>query len=109
MLTGLLFLKFFNVKFCFHVSQDLAKDIREMAEKMGKNKHVFSQVFRENADNKDVIEETLDCLQQRLLLLETVVNHRCQQMKERFQQILNFQVRNFTCKFLLVHCRGKCN
>lgn len=78
-----------------------------MAENMDKNKHLFSQTFPENADNKDVIEETLDCLQQRLILLETVVNHRCQQMKRRFQQILNFQVRNFTCNFFFLYIAGK--
>ncbi|XP_077205606.1 nesprin-1 isoform X11 [Paroedura picta] len=76
---------------CLCNQEALAKDIKEMAEKMDTNKHLFSQMFLDNADNKDVIEETLDCLQQRLMLLETVVNNRCQQMKGRFQQILNFQ------------------
>uniref|UniRef100_A0ACB8GBS4 Nesprin-1 n=1 Tax=Sphaerodactylus townsendi TaxID=933632 RepID=A0ACB8GBS4_9SAUR len=57
---------------CLSDQEDLAKDIKEMTEKMDKNKRLFSEMFPENADNKDVIEETLDCLQQRLILLETV-------------------------------------
>lgn len=60
---------------------------------MDKNKNLFSQAFPENGDNRDVIEDTLGCLLGRLSLLDSVVNQRCHQMKERLQQILNFQVR----------------
>lgn len=73
--------------------QTLAKDIKEMSEEMDKNKNLFSQAFPENGDNRDVIEDTLGCLLGRLSLLDSVVNQRCHQMKERLQQILNFQVR----------------
>lgn len=64
-----------------------------MSEEMDKNKNLFSQAFPENGDNRDVIEDTLGCLLGRLSLLDSVVNQRCNQMKERLQQILNFQVR----------------
>ncbi|KAM5166613.1 nesprin-1 isoform 3-T3 [Callospermophilus lateralis] len=76
---------------CLFNQEALAKDIKEMSEEMDKNKNLFSQTFPENGDNRDVIEDTLGCLLGRLSLLDTVVNHRCHQMKERLQQILNFQ------------------
>lgn len=63
-----------------------------MTEKMDKSKDLFSHVFPESAENRDVIGDTLDSLLQRLTLLDTLVNQRCQHMKERLQQILNFQV-----------------
>uniref|UniRef100_A0A8C8SFJ9 Spectrin repeat containing nuclear envelope protein 1 n=1 Tax=Pelusios castaneus TaxID=367368 RepID=A0A8C8SFJ9_9SAUR len=76
---------------CLYNQESLAKDIKEMSEEMDKNKNLFSQTFPENSDNKDVIEDTLDCLLGRLNLLESTVNQRCHQMKERLQQILTFQ------------------
>lgn len=63
-----------------------------MSEEMDKNKNLFSQAFPEDGDNRDVIEDTLGCLLGRLSLLDSVVDQRCHQMKERLQQILNFQV-----------------
>lgn len=59
---------------------------------MDKNKNLFSQAFPEDSDNRDVIEDTLGCLLGRLSLLDSVVDQRCHQMKERLQQILRFQV-----------------
>uniref|UniRef100_A0A8D0G6Z8 Uncharacterized protein n=1 Tax=Sphenodon punctatus TaxID=8508 RepID=A0A8D0G6Z8_SPHPU len=79
----------FFVHFCKF--QSLAKDIKEMTKEMDKNKNLFSQIFPENGDNRDVIEATLDCLLGRLTLLESVVNQRYHQTKERLQQILHFQ------------------
>ncbi|XP_061480140.1 nesprin-1 isoform X3 [Rhineura floridana] len=76
---------------CLYNQEVLAKDIKEMTEKMDENKNLFSHTFPENADNRGVIEDTLDCLLRRLVLLETLVNQRCHQMKERLQHILNFQ------------------
>uniref|UniRef100_A0A8C2RZJ2 Uncharacterized protein n=1 Tax=Capra hircus TaxID=9925 RepID=A0A8C2RZJ2_CAPHI len=76
---------------CIFNQETLAKDIKEMSEEMDKNKNLFSQAFPENGDNRDVIEDTLGCLLGRLSLLDSVVNQRCHQMKERLQQILNFQ------------------
>nr|KAF6462350.1 hypothetical protein HJG59_011373 [Molossus molossus] len=76
---------------CLFKQETLAKDIKEMSEEMDKNKNLFSQAFPENGDNRDVIEDTLGCLLGRLSLLDSVVNQRCHQMKERLQQILNFQ------------------
>ncbi|KAF6364671.1 hypothetical protein mRhiFer1_009806 [Rhinolophus ferrumequinum] len=76
---------------CLFNQETLAKDIKEMSEEMDKNKNLFSQAFPENGDNRDVIEDTLGCLLGRLSLLDSVVNQRCHQMKERLQQILNFQ------------------
>lgn len=66
---------------------------------MDKNKNLFSQAFPENGDNRVVIEDTLGCLLGRLSLLDSVVNQRCQQMKERLQQILNFQVKHHQAVF----------
>lgn len=63
-----------------------------MSEEMDKNKNLFSQAFPEDSDNRDVIEDTLGCLLGRLSLLDSVVDQRCHQMKDRLQQILNFQV-----------------
>lgn len=63
-----------------------------MSEEMDKNKTLFSQAFPEDGDNRDVIEDTLGCLLGRLSLLDSVVDQRCHQMKERLQQILSFQV-----------------
>ncbi|KAM9666884.1 nesprin-1 isoform 11-T14 [Trichechus inunguis] len=76
---------------CLFSQETLAKDIKEMSEEMDKNKNLFSQAFPEKGDNQDVIEDTLGCLLGRLSLLDSVVNQRCHQMKERLQQILNFQ------------------
>ncbi|EPY80656.1 nesprin-1, partial [Camelus ferus] len=76
---------------CLFNQETLAKDIKEMSEEMDKNKILFSQAFPENGDNRGVIEDTLGCLLGRLSLLDSVVNQRCHQMKERLQQILNFQ------------------
>ncbi|XP_038195664.1 nesprin-1 isoform X2 [Arvicola amphibius] len=76
---------------CLIHQEALAKDIKEMSEEMDKNKNLFSQAFPEDGDNRDVIEDTLGCLLGRLSLLDSVVNQRCHQMKERLQQILNFQ------------------
>uniref|UniRef100_A0A8C7A2G9 Uncharacterized protein n=1 Tax=Nothoprocta perdicaria TaxID=30464 RepID=A0A8C7A2G9_NOTPE len=69
----------------------LAKEIKEITEEMDKNKNLFSKTFPENGDNRDVIEDTLDCLLRRLALLESVVDQRCRQMKERLQQIVTFK------------------
>lgn len=63
---------------------------------MDKNKNLFSQAFPEDGDNRDVIDDTLGCLLGRLSLLDSAVNQRCHQMKERLQQILNFQVSEST-------------
>ncbi|XP_062428373.1 nesprin-1 isoform X2 [Rhea pennata] len=71
--------------------ESLAKEIKEITEEMDKNKNLFTQTFPENGDNRDVIEDTLDCLLKRLTLLESVVNQRCHQMKERLQQIITFK------------------
>ncbi|XP_062833321.1 nesprin-1 isoform X16 [Anolis carolinensis] len=76
---------------CLYNQEVLAKNIKEMSEKMDKNKNLFSHMFPENADNRDVIEDTLDCLLRRLILLETLVSQRCQHMKERLQSMLSFQ------------------
>ncbi|XP_060128741.1 nesprin-1 isoform X4 [Zootoca vivipara] len=76
---------------CLYNQEALAKDIKEMTEKMDKNKNLFSHIFPDNADNRDVIEDTLDCFLRRLMLMETLVNQRCHQMKERLQHILSFQ------------------
>ncbi|XP_037675695.1 nesprin-1 isoform X12 [Choloepus didactylus] len=76
---------------CIFNQETLAKDIKEMSEEMDKNKNLFSQAFPENGDNRDVIEDTLGCLFGRLSLLDSVVNQRCHQMKERLQKILTFQ------------------
>uniref|UniRef100_A0A8C0GKZ6 Uncharacterized protein n=1 Tax=Chelonoidis abingdonii TaxID=106734 RepID=A0A8C0GKZ6_CHEAB len=76
---------------CLYNQESLAKDIKEMSEEMDKNKNLFSQTFPENSDNRDVIEDTLDCLLGRLTMLESIVNQRCHQMKERLHQILTFQ------------------
>lgn len=113
---------FESTSFCDHVLvlytlQALAKDIKEMTEKMDKNKNLFSHMFPENADNRGVIEETLNCLQKRLVLLETLVNQRCEQMKERLQHILSFQVEFhqmfmtsliLTIEFVAVSCMTGC-
>lgn len=74
---------------------------------MDKNKNLFSQAFPEKGDNRDVIEDTLGCLLGRLSLLDAVVNQRCHQMKERLQQILNFQVRH--CQSVFKHFPGLFN
>ncbi|XP_038626046.1 nesprin-1 isoform X2 [Tachyglossus aculeatus] len=76
---------------CLNNQETLAKDIKEMSEEMDKNKNLFSQAFPEQGENRDVIEDTLGCLLGRLSLLDSVVNQRCHQMKERLQQILKFQ------------------
>lgn len=76
---------------CLFNQEALAKDIKEMSEEMDKNKNLFSQAFPEDSDNRDVIEDTLGCLLGRLSLLDSVVDQRCHQMKERLQQILRFQ------------------
>lgn len=71
--------------------ESLAKEIKEITEEMDKNKNLFAQIFPENGDNRDIIEDTLDCLLRRLTLLESVVNQRCHQMKGRLQQIVTFK------------------
>ncbi|XP_059684163.1 nesprin-1-like [Gavia stellata] len=71
--------------------ESLAKEIKDITEEMDKNKNLFAQIFPENSDNRDIIEDTLDCLLRRLTLLESVVNRRCHQMKERLQQIVTFK------------------
>lgn len=73
-------------------NQSLAKEIKDITEEMDKNKNLFAQIFPENGDNRDIIEDTLDCLLRRLALLESVVNQRCHQMKGRLQQIVTFKV-----------------
>lgn len=77
-----------------------------MSEEVDKNKNLFSQTFPENGDNRDVIEDTLECLLGRLSLLDSVVDQRCHQMKERLQQILSFQV-NKTISKDFWPCWGK--
>ncbi|NXF38127.1 SYNE1 protein, partial [Nyctibius bracteatus] len=71
--------------------ESLAKEIKEITEEMDKNKNLFAQIFPENGDNRDIIEDTLDCLLRRLTLLESIVNERCYQMKGRLQQIVTFK------------------
>ncbi|XP_068007808.1 nesprin-1 isoform X2 [Melanerpes formicivorus] len=71
--------------------ESLAKEIKDITEEMDKNKNLFAQIFPENSDNRDIIEDTLDCLLRRLTLLESVVNQRCHQMKGRLQQIVTFK------------------
>lgn len=72
-----------------------------MSEEMDKNKNLFSQAFPEDGDNRDVIEGTVGCLLGRLSLLDSVVSQRCDQMKGRLQQILDFQVRRYQEVFVL--------
>lgn len=95
--------------FCFLQNQSLAKEIKEITEEMDKNKNLFTQTFPENRDNKDVIEDTLDCLLGRLTLLESVVNQRCHQMKDRLQEIVTLKVwcpskgiNRVTCKMVIL-------
>uniref|UniRef100_A0A8D0EHF6 Uncharacterized protein n=1 Tax=Strix occidentalis caurina TaxID=311401 RepID=A0A8D0EHF6_STROC len=71
--------------------ESLAKEIKDIMEEMDKNKNLFAQIFPENGDNRDIIEDTLDCLLRRLTLLESVVNQRCHQMKGQLQQIVTFK------------------
>ncbi|XP_009867463.1 PREDICTED: nesprin-1, partial [Apaloderma vittatum] len=71
--------------------ESLAKEIKDITEEMNKNKNLFAQLFPENGDNRDIIEDTLDCLLRRLTLLESVVSQRCHQMKGRLQQIVTFK------------------
>ncbi|XP_063773938.1 nesprin-1 isoform X14 [Pseudophryne corroboree] len=71
--------------------ETLAKDIKEMSEEMDKNKNLFFQTFTSSGDYQEMIEDTLYCLLRRLNSLESVVNHRCYQMKERLQDLLTFQ------------------
>lgn len=77
---------------CLFSKQTLAKDIKEMSEEMDKNKNLFLQTFTSPGDHQEIIEDTLYCLLGRLNSLESVVNHRCNQMKERLQDLLTFQV-----------------
>lgn len=72
----------------------LPKILRKCLKKWIRTRTCFP-AFPENGDNRDVIEDTLGCLLGRLSLLDSVVNQRCHQMKERLQQILNFQVRHY--------------
>lgn len=78
--------------FCFLQTQSLAKEIKDVTEEMDKNKNLFTQIFPENCDYKDIIEDTLNCLLRRLTLLESVVNQRCHHMKGQLQQIVTFKV-----------------
>lgn len=78
--------------FCFLQNQSLAKEIKQITEEMDKNKNLFARIFPENGDNRDIIEDTLDCLLRRLTLLESVVNQRCHQMKGKLQQMATFKV-----------------
>ncbi|KAM6272871.1 nesprin-1 isoform 2-T2 [Spheniscus humboldti] len=71
--------------------ESLAKEIKEITEEMDKNKNLFARIFPENGDNRDIIEDTLDCLLRRLTLLESVVNQRCHQMKGKLQQMATFK------------------
>ncbi|NWI93355.1 SYNE1 protein, partial [Pitta sordida] len=71
--------------------ESLAKEIKDITEEVDKNKNLFAQIFPDNSDNRIIIEDTLDCLLRRLALLESVVNQRCHQMKERMQQIVTFK------------------
>lgn len=78
--------------FCFLQNQSLAKEIKDITEEMDKNKNLFTQIFPENCDYRDIIEDTLNCLLRRLTLLESVVNQRCHHMKGQLQQIVTFKV-----------------
>lgn len=76
---------------CLYHQETLAKDIKEMSEEMDKNKKIFLQALTSTGDHQEVIEDTLYCLLGRLNSLESVVDHRCNQMKERLQDLLTFQ------------------
>ncbi|XP_073413788.1 nesprin-1 isoform X2 [Dendrobates tinctorius] len=76
---------------CLYNEETLAKDIKEMTEEVDKNKTLFFQTFTSSGDHNEVIEDTLHCLLGRLNSLESVVNNRCCQMKERLQDLLTFQ------------------
>ncbi|KAG8444139.1 hypothetical protein GDO86_009355 [Hymenochirus boettgeri] len=76
---------------CLYQQETLAKYIKEMSEEMDKNKNLFFQTFSNTGDNQEIIEDTLYCLMGRLNSLESVVNHRCYQMKQRLQDLLSFQ------------------
>ncbi|XP_043945040.1 nesprin-1 isoform X2 [Protopterus annectens] len=69
----------------------LDKDIKEVAEEVDKNKDVFFETAQVSGENLNTINETVCCLQERLQLVESAVNQRCQQMKERLQSLKNFQ------------------
>ncbi|XP_075718991.1 nesprin-1 isoform X3 [Rhinoderma darwinii] len=76
---------------CLYNQETLAKDIKEMTEEVDKNKNLFFQTFTSSGDHHEIIEDTLYCLLGRLNSLESVVNIRCCQMKERLQDLLTFQ------------------
>ncbi|KAM9316746.1 nesprin-1-like [Gastrophryne carolinensis] len=76
---------------CLNHQETLAKDIKEISKKMDKNKNRFLQALTSTGDHQEIIEDTLQCLLGRLNCLESVVKQKCNQMKERLQDLLTFQ------------------
>uniref|UniRef100_A0A4W3HCF8 Nesprin-1 n=1 Tax=Callorhinchus milii TaxID=7868 RepID=A0A4W3HCF8_CALMI len=78
-----------------YYQESLAKDIEEVTKELDTKTNAFLSVLPETSRNQDVIEETLNCMQERLSVLETAVKQRCEQMKDRLQELMEYQVRSF--------------
>uniref|UniRef100_UPI00398E76DD nesprin-1 n=1 Tax=Pristiophorus japonicus TaxID=55135 RepID=UPI00398E76DD len=71
--------------------EGLAKDIEDVIEEVNEKKSAFFHILPETKKNQDVIEESLSCLQERLRAVGLTVKQQCEQIKDRLQQLMEYQ------------------
>ncbi|XP_062912353.1 nesprin-1 isoform X15 [Mobula hypostoma] len=89
---------FVNVNFVLekleaHLNHEegLATDIEDVIEEVNGKKDEFFHVLPETKKNQDVIEETTRCLQERLCMLGLTLKQRCEKIRDRLQQLMEYQ------------------
>lgn len=75
-----------------HVFQALGKDVAEVTGEVGNSQGLLGSVVGLPGEKQTLMEDTLDCLSQRLETLDSAVERRCESMRSRIQDLAAFQV-----------------
>lgn len=73
----------------------MSKEVKNVNEEVRKCRHVVGgteQVWDGESGESVLVEEVLDGLEERLKLLDTVLEQRCDTMKDKLQELTVFQV-----------------
>lgn len=74
--------------------QGLGKEVKNVSEEVCKSRDVLGGTERlwDEGGESVLVEEVLDSLEERLKLLDTVLEQRCDCMKDKLQELTVFQV-----------------
>lgn len=75
-----------------HVFQALGKDVAEVTGEVTRSQVLLGSVVGFPGEKQTLMEDTLDCLSQRLETLDSAVDRRCESMRNRMLDLTAFQV-----------------